>query len=568
MLSICLIGLNTRYSHENLAIKYLKESAKGKENVQIYDFTINDRKEEIIRTIISNSYSHIGFSAYIWNIEFIKEIIVDLKTIDPNLIIFAGGPEVSHEWKDLISHYPIDYLLLGEGEKVFNDLIEVFKGAENLSSSIVSKSTYQDQDEFEVAVVKDFSEIPNLYLDDSYISENKYVYYEASRGCPYSCTYCLSSAEKALRYKDLNIVKEELSKLIEMKVDLVKFIDRSFNANPFQTEIVRHIIEKDLGHTSFHLEIHPSLIKESTVDLLKSARCDLFQFEIGLQTTNPKTAKEIRRVGTFEEIKNHANQIIKTGAHVHMDLIAGLPFETYKSFKKSFNDLYRIGPDKIQLGFLKLLRGTSLRNKKELYGYKVSEFAPYEIFSNNWISYKEILKIKVIEDTVEKYYNEGYFKSTIQFLISKYYPSPWSFFEELSSFWERNSYLYANISRVNLYNIMIDFLIEEDLLTDYIKNLLIYDYYSSGNRPSSIFKLNKHNQRPKKETVLRIIRDNLDDEGKFLGIKENQVLKNSVIEVFDRSFTNDKKNFGKHYYFFSRNKGNIIVKGFRIEETI
>lgn len=564
-MKIALIGINARYTHTNLAIKYLKEVAGEEYPIDLFDFTINDRLDHILRRIIQGAYSHVGFSVYIWNVNEIRFLIENIKKIRPETIIFAGGPEVSFESKEFMEENPLDYLMVGEGEEVFLDLLKHFvNGQEIKNPSILYKANGKLVGEGRFAILEDINKIPPIYLDDKYIEENRYLYFETSRGCPFNCSFCLSSSHKGVRFRETSFVIKELKHILEKKVELVKFIDRSFNFSPNYKEIIRFLIDNDNSTTTFHLEIHPSLIDQEFISLIESSRKDLFQFEIGLQTTNEKTAREISRVGSFEEIKEMSEKLIKTGAHIHMDLIAGLPHEDYKSFSKSFDDLYSIGPDKIQLGFLKMLKGSRIRREKGKFSYKFFSTAPYQVIENDILSYRDLMRLEVIEDCVEKYYNEGYFKRTISYIIYNYYERPWTFFEELASFWEENGLFYKNISRIDLYNQLYYFLKENSLNDDYIRSLIIFDYYSNSNVYSTAFALVDNNLQLDKLEIRRLLEIN-EEKLKNHGFEAKTILKKSSIQRFKSDPLEDKReeNTPATYIFIRKGKE---CKYFRLEE--
>ncbi len=552
-MKISLVGINARYTHSNLAIKYLYEEVKDITDCKIFDFTINDQKESIIYKLIDGKFDYICFSTYIWNSELVKELVRDLKTINENLKIILGGPEVSFESEEFLMESGADYLIVGEGEEVFRKLIESFINQDekviesvliNKDGKILGDNTYAVSEK-----------IPCIYKDDTYIEKHKYVYYEASRGCPYNCTFCLSSCKKSIRFKDLDLVKKELKTFLEEKVDIVKFIDRSFNYNPNQKEIIRFLKNNDNGHTTFHLELHPSLIDDEFIEMIKSSRSDLFQFEIGLQTTNEDTAREIQRAGKFDDIKHVCKKLAQSKAHMHMDLIVGLPYEDKKSFKKSFNDLYTIRPEKIQMGFLKLLKGSKLRNYEDKYNYKYFYNAPYEVISNTWINYDEIIELKGIENIVDRYYNEGYFSQTINYIIDKYYPSPWDFFDAMAKYWKEKDILYTSLSRIDLYNILAEF-VKQNWDKNYIYELLIFDYYNNGNNRSVKFILNDYHKKYDNKTLVDLIKKN-DAYISSLNLDSNSLLKKSNVEIFnvDNSLRASEKSY---YHFFVKEDRQII----------
>lgn len=540
-----LFGINARYTHSNLAIKYLKEDLKDIIDADIYDFSINDSLESVLNFIVEEDFDLIGISVYIWNVEFIKELVNALKTIDPSITIFLGGPEVSYETADVFKEINTDYIMLGDGEGLVREFIETKLENQGIDHpSIISRGNPT-----KLGTINRSKNLIPIYLDSKYIEDNKYVYYEASRGCPYNCAFCLSSASDKTVFKDIDAVKKEIDTFIKAKVPIVKLIDRSFNFNPHSIEIMSYIKEVDEGHTTFHLEIHPSLIDDKFIDLVKSSRPKLFQFEIGLQTTSDKTANEIKRAGSYEEIKDVCLKIQNTSSHVHMDLIAGLPYEDLPSLEKSFNDLYEIGPDKIQLGFLKLLKGSRLRALKEDYGYKFFPKAPYEVISNKWMTYKDIIEVKAVESMVDKYYNEGYFYHSLKFIISEYYKSPWSFFKEISSFYKDMGMLYRSISRLDLYNFLYDFL-KETWNVSYLSELIIYDYYLNDNKRSSKFKLVNYHKAYDRAYLLDLIKLN-QEELEEDGLDSKNILKKSVIEIFP---------FDKDLNFNGKDNYHIFVK--------
>lgn len=568
MTKIALVGLNARYSHSNLAIKYLKESVKDIKDLDLYDFTINDDVEKIIRILFKEDYTHIAFSVYIWNKLEIFKLIKTLKNINPNIKIIVGGPEVSYDGKSLMeNNLDIDFVLSGEGEESFKHLINAFVNSTDPDhSSILYRKGKDIHGGVELGIISDIDSIPILYLDGKYLEENKYVYYEASRGCPFRCAFCLSSTSKGVRFKSIDIVIKELDIFLKNDVKLVKFIDRSFNSNPNQEDIVKYLIENDNGITTFHMELHPSLIKKEFIDLIKVARKDLFQFEVGLQTTNIETAKEIDRVGTYDEIYSICRDLIEVGAHIHIDLIAGLPYEDLRSFSKSFNDLYKIKPDKIQLGFLKLLKGSRLRIESEKYNYNFFEDAPYEFISNVWLSYSDVLELKAVEDVVERYYNESFFSKSTEYLIHSHYLSAWDFYKSVSIYWDNNDYMYKNISKIELYNVLYNYCAEkhsEDL--NIICELLIYDYYKSGNRKSSKFVLNNYHENIEKETIQELLRDNGDLIEKRTGIRVTEILKYSYIERFN---INPMSSIEKHSNETEENVYIIFINSQKMVEDI
>lgn len=478
-MKILLTSLNTKYIHSNIAIRYLKDTVYPKYKCDTIDFTINQNSDEIIFKIIRGEYDIVGFSTYIWNVEMTLEICEKLKLINPNLIIFMGGPEVSFNSKEIIKeHQYVDYIMSGEGEESFLKLLDYVHGERNdLPEGVVTMSD-------EEVVGNDIYQVVDLQNSEieytlDYIKDKKIVYYETSRGCPYNCEFCLSSSTGGVRFYPLERCLKDIKLFLDEKVPLVKFVDRTFNFNKDRSiTLLKYIIENDNNFTTFHLEIHPQLIDEDYLKLFKNARKDLFQFEVGVQSTNEETCKAIKRVGDFETIKNVCKEITSfQNIHLHLDLIAGLPYEDLKSLRKSFNDILSIGPDKLQLGFLKVLKGSPIFNKAEQYEIVYDKKSPFEVISTKWISYMELQEVKKIEQMLDKYYNEGYFKNTINYLFENYYSDYYEFFIEIGNYWEENGYLFVNQSRDSLYKILKDFLIERKFEEiDLLNEILTHDY--------------------------------------------------------------------------------------------
>lgn len=490
-----LTTLNSKYIHSNLAIRYLQRFVEDIEGVDILEFTINQSTDFIASEIYKLKKELIGFSVYIWNIKETLLICEILKLVNPDVKIFLGGPEVSYDMKEVMEKYDyIDFVIYGEGEETFREFVEVnlnevkdYEGIEGL--------VYRDGKEIvinkERPLIRNLDKIPSPYENITDEFKNKIVYYESSRGCPFGCKFCLSSTIRGVRYFDIERVKRDLKNLIEMKVKQVKFVDRTFNANKkYSREIMEFLIKEDPKEINFHFEVTAHLIDDETLNFLKTVKEGLFQFEIGVQSTNEKTIKAIGRTTDFEILSRVTKKINSfNNIHQHLDLIAGLPYEDYDSFKRSFNDVYNLKPEKLQLGFLKLLKGSELRLNEKLYGYKYIDEPAYEVLENDFISYSDILKLKTIEDLVEKYYNEENFKNTLEFVISNYCSSPFDFYEMFSNFWTTNGYHTVSHSKNKLYKILFNFIDEntfEDNITIY--NLLKYDYIFNNKSTKLPFK--------------------------------------------------------------------------------
>lgn len=488
--------LNSKYVHSNLAIRYLKRFVEDIEDVDILEFTINQNIDFITSEIYKLKKEMIVFSVYIWNIKETLRICEILKTVNPDLKIALGGPEVSYDVREAMENYKfIDFVIYGEGEETFREFmlenqkpIKNYEGIDGLSfrrgREIIINSPR--------ALMKDLNIIPSPYEDLTEEFENRIVYYESSRGCPFGCKFCLSSTIRGVRYFDIDRVKRDLKNLIDMKVRQVKFVDRTFNANKkYSREIMEFLIEEDPKDINFHFEVTAHLIDDETLDFLGTVKEGLFQFEIGVQSTNDRTIEAVGRTTDFNRLSKVVKRI-KTfkNIHQHLDLIAGLPYEGIVSFKKSFDDVYNLKPEKLQLGFLKLLKGSELRLNKKKYGYKYIDAPPYEVLETNYMDYGSILKLKDIEALVERYYNGGNFKNILEFLIKNYYHSPYKFYEDFSSFWNNNGYYKVSHSKRTLYKIMYEFLQEREFKhRDVINNLLKYDYIFNNKNPNLPFEL-------------------------------------------------------------------------------
>lgn len=508
-----LTTLNSKYIHSALSIRYLKEFCKDIADISLMEFTINQNIDYIAGEIYKKKPDIIGFSTYIWNLEQTLRVCEILKLISPNIKIILGGPEVSFDSEDIMKeNWFIDFIISGEGEIPFRQLLlAIFDGDRDFSS--VKGLTYREGEEIiknpPESLLKNLDMIPSPYVEIDKSLEKKIVYYESSRGCPFNCQFCLSSTIKGVRYFSLERVKEDLQRLMDMKVKQVKFVDRTFNANKkYAMEIMEFIMDKDPEDMNFHFEVTAHLIDEDMLQLIKKAKPGLFQFEIGVQSTNERTIEAIGRTTNFGKLKEICKEIKSyKNIHQHLDLIAGLPYEGYESFKKSFNDVYEIKPEKIQLGFLKLLKGSGLRKEKEKYGFKFLDIPPYEVLETNYIKYEEMLRLKGIEDLVEKYYNEEYFKTTISYLVENKYDTAFDFFEDFLNFWEYKGYHRLSHSRDRLYEILWQFceykgLEELDLINEIIK----FDYLFNNqnyNVPKFISRTDVDLLQPIKHNILK-----------------------------------------------------------------
>lgn len=480
-MKVVLVGINSQYFHSNLAIRYLKAFNKDLNcEIILKEFTINDRKENIVKELYKENADMIGFSTYIWNVTLVKEISELLKIINENIEIFYGGPEVSYDPIEILKEFSGDYIIEGEGEETFREfLIEKLKNRGNEKLFEIKGLYTKVDNEIIYGGKRPLMNMNNLvfpYEEDEDL-RNKIAYYEGSRGCPFMCSYCLSSTTHGVRFLDIDRVKRELKYFVDKDVALVKFVDRTFNCNhKFAKEIWSYLIECG-GNTTFHFEISADLLTKEEIEILSKAPKDKFQFEVGVQTTNNEVLRNINRFVNYENIKEKVDEIKKyKNIKQHLDLIAGLPGEDLDSFIKSFNDVYYIEPEEIQLGFLKLLKGSKMREESEKWGMKASPYPPYEILYNKKISYKNILLLKKVEEMVDKYYNAGKFDISIKFLL-KYFKTPFDFYKTLGEFYEEKGYFKRNISNTDYYKVLLDFsleIIKKDV--DIFLNLLKHEY--------------------------------------------------------------------------------------------
>lgn len=449
-----LVAVNAKYIHSNLAVydlaAYARRELADDQNVQIEiaEYTINHRTDYILHEIYQHKPDVIAFSCYIWNIRIVEEVLVELKKILPDASIWAGGPEVSYRGTSFLKQYPqVDLVLCGEGEKIFTEAVQRYEKGERFQSMQIACKEPLPLDE-----------VPFIYEDFS-LFEHKILYYESSRGCPFSCSYCLSSIDKKLRYRSLPAVLSHIQCFLDHKVPQVKFVDRTFNADRrFSLAVWKHILEHDNGITNFHFEIAADLLTEDALEVMAKMRKGLIQLEIGVQSTNPQTVKEIHRVMDFEKVADITRRIEKNGnIHAHLDLIAGLPYEDYDRFAKSFCDVYAVKPNQLQLGFLKLLSGSYMRDHAKDYGMLFRHYAPYEILSTNWMSYEDMERIKQVEEVVELYYNSHQYENTITVLEGEFETS-FEMFQRLGAYYQKRSEGDAGHSRITRYEILRDFI--------------------------------------------------------------------------------------------------------------
>lgn len=486
-----LVAINSKYIHSNLAVYCLKAATAYSDKVYIREFTINNQLEDILKNIYLEKPDVIGISCYIWNINYVKELLPELNKVLPGVKIWLGGPEVSYNTEEYAGRYEnVAGVIKGEGEAVFKELMDCYmEDREKDIPSIPGITTVSDGKIIDnpCTLVYDMSDsvMPYYaagYKEDDY--KNKIIYYESSRGCPFSCSYCLSSVDKHLRFRNTELVLTDLKVFLDNKVALVKFVDRTFNCNrEHSRKILRFIRDNDNGITSFHFEIAADILEDEDIRIMNSLRPGLIQLEIGVQSTNQDTIKAIHRVMNLDKLRNNVTAIRKCrNIHMHLDLIAGLPYEDINSFRKSFNDIYDMKPDNLQLGFLKLLHGSLMREEKDKYGIVARDIPPYEVLYTKYLSYDDILKLKQVEKVLDMYYNSNMFVLSVRYLSGSFDDS-FAMYELLSECFERR-YSDGSLPSRNgkfelLYDFAGDYLNEHDMMV--FGEMLRFDMYLRDN---------------------------------------------------------------------------------------
>lgn len=545
---ILLSAVNAKFIHSNLAVRYLKKYCEPYvEGISIADFTINDNINNILKKLYSLDADIYGFSCYIWNISLVLSICSSLKKAKPEAVIILGGPEVSYDpVKVLTDNTSISYVVIGEGEATLLDLLNCITSGE-LSPYSVSGIAYRgDKD---IIVTHPRSLIPSLdMLPFPYSSfdayENKIVYYETSRGCPFNCQYCLSSTIHGVRYLSMERVYQDIKRFTDAGVKQVKLVDRTFNCDIDRSILIMEYIIKLNSSTNFHFEIAADLINEHFLETVKKAPVGMFQFEIGVQSTNPKTLSEIKRKTDYSKLSLNVCKLIAfKNAHIHLDLIAGLPYEDIRSFEKSFNDVYYLKADMLQLGFLKLLKGSGIRENRSEYGMEHHDFPPYEVIKTNWLSYKELLLLKDIENILDQYYNSGRFRHTLDFLHKILDTNPFEFYRSFSLYWNLKDHFSSSKSLNDLYSILQNFITDQyadilspeqfNLLNEYLKlDWLLCS--RCGSIPASIKRYNHSLVKEKLHEYLKSNLKNIEGFDSFKNIPTREILKHIGYEVFER----------------------------------
>lgn len=552
-MKVLLVTLNAKFIHSSLALSYLEKYCNSDLwEIEVKEYTINELIDDILADIHRAKPDILCFSCYIWNIEPILQLCQDFKSINPHIPIILGGPEVSYDANQYIINYPIDFVIRGEGEETLKELLTTI--VLELDYANVEGITYKEgklvRENKDRSLIKDLDTIPFPYQDNLFRYKNKTIYYEASRGCPFNCSYCLSSTIKGVRFFSLARVKHDLNYLMNNKVKEVKFVDRTFNCNEKRAiEIMEYIIANNIN-TKFHFEIGAELISSQFIEFLKDVPKNMFDFEIGIQSTFPLALKAVNRPANWEVISENISKLVSLeNIHIHLDLIAGLPYEDYNKFATSFNNVYNLKPDKIQLGFLKLLKGSTIRNEANKYDYIQQAKPPYQVLANHVLTYDELINLNQIEKLVEKYYNTHIVDETLDFLINEVFSGDsFNFFASFANYWDKDGLFYMGHKREREYTILMEYVLANyPNYQEIINETLKFDYFTNNKSyqaPDKIYTNNKMNTN-------NLLNDLLKDE-KFVaqniphlhGKTVREMKKQLHLEYFNLNPLTDYNNSG------------------------
>lgn len=478
-----LTTLNAKYIHTNLAIRHLQAYSGNEFDISIKEFTIKDPILSIVSEIYQLKPTILGFSCYIWNIEETLKVVEMYKTISPETTIILGGPEVSYDtdyW--LKTHPSVDYIIIGEGEESFRQFLQFQSGSREKSE--VAGIAYMENGNYKMTMLPpklDLRTSPSPYRnpDDVASLGKRVTYVETSRGCPFSCQFCLSSIEVGVRYFAREAVKEDIRYLMDNGAKVIKFVDRTFNiSRSYAMEMFEFLITEHRPGVVFQFEITADIMRPEVIQYLNdNAPKGLFRFEIGVQSTNDHTNDLVKRRQNFEKLTRTVT-MVRDGGKIdqHLDLIAGLPEEDYQSFRQTFNDVFALRPEELQLGFLKLLRGTGLRIDAAKYGYQFVDQAPYEIVGNSVLSFSEIIRIKNVEDILEKYWNSQKFQRTIEYLVEHVFETPFDFFQQFGDYWTRHNWSRIGHQFEDLFKRLQAFLISKEMMSASVLSEMKLDY--------------------------------------------------------------------------------------------
>ena len=474
-----LVAVNAKYIHSNPAVYSLRAYAGEKygEHIELAEYTINQRTEDILADIYQRKPDAIGFSCYIWNIRMIRELLAELPKVLEHTELWLGGPEVSYDAPGMLIQLPqLKGIIVGEGEATFRELMAYYVEGDRSLSEIAG--LYLPEGFTPMRPLLSMDELPFLYGDLEQF-QNRIIYYESARGCPYSCSYCLSSIDKRVRLRSVELVQKELQFFLDKKVPQVKFVDRTFNCvHEHAMAIWKYISEHDNGVTNFHFEISADILRPEEIALLNQMRPGLVQLEIGVQSTNPDTISAIDRVMNVERLEQIVASIRRgKNIHQHLDLIAGLPGEDYNSFRNSFDRVYGMKPDQLQLGFLKVLKGSPMEERAGDYELVYTSQPPYEVLKTKWLSYEEVLRLKQVEEMVELYYNSNQFRYTLA-VLEKDFPEPFAMFEQMAAYYREKGYFLNSPARAYRYQVLYDFALSVSPgRKELYRELLVFDLY-------------------------------------------------------------------------------------------
>lgn len=542
-MKIVLTTLNAKYIHTNLAVRYLRAAAQPEFDPTIVEYTIKDPAFNIVTDLYQQQPDVVGFSCYIWNIEETIGVIRMLKTVSPGTKIVLGGPEVSYDVHDWLRRIPeVDFIIMGEGEHSFKELLKHLNGEIPLDD--VPGVCYLQEDKMKIHAQPkkvDLRELPSPYRfeEDRPTLGKRIQYIETSRGCPFSCQFCLSSIEVGVRYFNRDKIKDDIRYLMTNGARTIKFVDRTFNiSRSYAMEMFQFLIDEHMPGVVFQFEITADIMRPEVIQFLnENAPKGLFRFEIGVQSTNDLTNELVKRRQNFDKLKRTVT-MVKEGGKIdqHLDLIAGLPEEDYNSFRQTFNDVFAMRPEELQLGFLKLLRGTGLRVQAKQYGYTYVDLAPYEIFSNNVLTFDEIIRIKHAEDVLEKYWNDHRMDHTIEYLVTHVFETPFDFFQSFGTFWEEKGWSRIGHQLEDLFKRLEEFLATQpNVNLPVVRSIMQYDYLSK--QPFQPRKLwwEERIARDQQKQIYSMLKENpaLAGEGFVqLDLSEKEFFKHSLIIPF------------------------------------
>ncbi len=542
-MKILLVTLNAKYIHSSLALRYLKAYNQADfQDIEIAEYSINEPISFIASDIYQKQADVIGFSCYIWNIEETVELVGIIRKVMPKVKIIFGGPEVSFDinyWLDRVEE--INFIIYGEGELTLNKLLKSID--EETDSQYISGIAYKNCDGIRINPPRELlnlNDIPIPYQDDDIQNlKDKIVYFEASRGCPFSCTYCLSSTDNMVRFFSIERVKADLLYLINNEIKMIKFIDRTFNSNKkFALEIYDFLVNNHKGNT-FQFEITADLFDNNMIEYLNSkVPKNLFRFEIGVQSTNERTNHLVKRNQDFNKLSEIVKKL-KNGKNIdmHIDLIAGLPEEDYQSFRKTFNDVFVLQPEELQLGFLKILRGTLIWKEMSKYHYSFMDKPPYEVLKNNVLSYRDVIRIKSVEQILDKYWNSHRMDTTIEYLVKEIFTSPFDFFQEFGDYWEEKGWSRIGHQLESLFTRLYDFLSERKTNNlDFIYCLMKFDYFSNYKyKPRKTWWDNQLTKQEQSKYISELIEhpELVSSNFQFLNLSEKEIHKHILLDILD-----------------------------------